>query len=129
MLEEARARHPGLSFRQSALPELVGVEAESFINVLCETVIMHLPTWAIAPSVSRLTDVLLPGGIMYLSWRVTDGEDVRDERGRLYTAFEATLVRDAIATMTILHDQQSSSLSSGRIIHRLVAQKPSIVLH
>jgi SAM-dependent methyltransferase len=129
LLEQARARHPGLSFRQSALPGLIGVEEESFINVLCETVIMHLPAQAIAPSVSRLADVLLPGGIMYLSWRVTDGDDVRDERGRLYTAFEATLVRDAVATMTILHDQQSSSLSSGRRIHRLVAQKPSSVLH
>jgi hypothetical protein len=89
---------------------------------------MHLPAWAIAPSVSRLTDVLLPGGVMYLSWRVTEGDDVRDERGRLYTAFEPTLVTDAIASMTILHDQQSTSLSSGRIIHRLVAQKPSAFL-
>jgi SAM-dependent methyltransferase len=124
LLAQARARHPGLSFRQSALPELTGINDESLTNVLCETVIMHLPALAIVPSVSRLADVLLPGGIMYLSWRATEGDDVRDECGRLYTAFEPTLVKDAIAGMTILHDQQSSSLSSGRLIHRLVAQKP-----
>ena len=51
LLAQARARYPALEFASAALPELTGVPDGSFDNVLCETVIMHLPTELIAPSV------------------------------------------------------------------------------
>ena len=54
LLAQARARYPRLHFASAALPELAGLAAGSFDNVLCETVIMHLPTDLIAPSVVRL---------------------------------------------------------------------------
>ncbi|HLH89299.1 MAG TPA: class I SAM-dependent methyltransferase [Xanthobacteraceae bacterium] len=123
LLREARARHPGLPFRQAALPELAGIADASFANVLCETVIMHLPHAAIAPSVARLVTILRPGGVLYLSWRVTRGADQRDGQGRLYAAFPAALVIDALAGATILLDEESISASSGKTIHRLVARK------
>src|SRR5882757_8519438 len=42
LLTEARSRYPGLRFAHAELPELSGIAANSFDNVLCETVIMHL---------------------------------------------------------------------------------------
>ena len=42
LLAEARRRYPELEFRCAALPELTGMADDTFANVLCETVIMHL---------------------------------------------------------------------------------------
>jgi SAM-dependent methyltransferase len=124
LLAEARSRYPGLRFAQAELPELRGIAANSFDNVLCETVIMHLDRALIAPSVRRMLDLTKPGGIFYLSWRVTDGADLRDAHGRLYAAFDAALVRDELAAATLLLDEEVVSASSGKKIHRLVVRKP-----
>ena len=124
LLVEAQRRYPMLSFQTAALPELDGVPQGAFDNVLCETVIMHLPREAIAPSTHRLQSLLKPGGTLYLSWRVTTGADQRDPHGRLYAAFEADLVRGALGGTTLLLDDEPVSASSGKIIHRIVARKP-----
>ena len=76
LLDQARARYPQLSFETALLPELAGLPDGGFDNVLCETVIMHLPRGQIAPAVRRLLSVLKPGGILYLSWRVTEGQEI-----------------------------------------------------
>ena len=123
LLAEARARHPGLSFATAALPELAGLADQSFDNVLCETVIMHLGHAAIAPSVARLLAILRPGGILYLSWRVTRDADQRDGQGRLYAAFPPALVIDALGDAAILLDAESVSPSSGKIVHQIVARR------
>jgi trans-aconitate methyltransferase len=123
LLAEARRLHPGITFRQAALPELSGIAEESLANVFCETVIMHLPPDAIAASVARLMAILQPEGTLYLSWRVTEGHDKRDERGRLYAAFDADLVLQALTTARILLDEQRVSISSGKTVRRLVARK------
>jgi SAM-dependent methyltransferase len=122
LLAEARALYPGLAFHIAALPDLEGIADASFANVLCETVIIHLPPAAIAPAVGRLRSLLRPGGILYLSWRTTEGADVRDGQGRLYAAFGRKLVLDELAVMTVLLDEQTISASSGRPIHRIVAR-------
>ena len=77
---------PSFKFAQAELPELRGIG--TFDNVLCETVIMHLDRKQIAASVRRLLDIVKPSGILYLSWRVTEGADQRDAQGRLYAAFD-----------------------------------------
>jgi SAM-dependent methyltransferase len=123
LLAEARRLHPGISFEQSALPELAGIASGSFANVLCETVIMHLETELIPAAVARLVDILAPQGTLYLSWRVTDGADLRDGEGRLYSAFDPALVTGALGGTTVLYDAQVTSESSGRTIHRIVARK------
>ena len=76
---EARSRYPDLSFAWAELPALRGIAANSYDNVLCETVIMHLDHAQIAPSVRRMLDIVKPGGIFYLSWRVTEDADQRDQ--------------------------------------------------
>jgi SAM-dependent methyltransferase len=125
LLVEARSRYPHLKFSHAELPDLAGVAANACDNVLCETVIMHLDRAKIAPSVRRMLDIARPGGIFYLSWRVTGGADFRDGHGRLYAAFDGSLVRAQLATTTLLLDEEVTSASSAKAIHRLVAQKTS----
>ena len=114
----------GLTFATAALPALAGVPDAAFDNVLCETVIMHLRRPQILDAVRRLLAILKPGGILYLSWRVTDGADQRDPHGRLYSAFESALIREAIdGRAETLLDDEPISASSGKKIHRIVARK------
>jgi SAM-dependent methyltransferase len=123
LLEEARRRHPGVRFAHAALPALDGLEPVSFTNVLCETVIMHLPAADIPVSVRRLVDILRPSGTLHLSWRVTEGADRRDDAGRLYGAFDPNLVLGALAGTEILLDEQSISASSAKVVRRLIARR------
>ena len=120
---EARARYPHLDFAHAELPELRGIAANTFDNLLCETVIMHLDRALIAPSVARMLDIVKPGGIFYLSWRVTEGADRRDQHRRLYAAFDASLVMTEISAATLLLDEEVVSASSGKKIHRLVVRR------
>jgi SAM-dependent methyltransferase len=123
LLAEARSRYPELSFTHADLPELEGIAAATFDNVLCETVIMHLGLAQIPPSVHRMLDIIKASGILYLSWRVTDGADIRDGHGRLYAAFDAALVRAEFSAATLLLDEEVVSASSGKKIHRLIVKK------
>ena len=125
LLAEARRRHPQIHFSTAILPGLDGIAESSFANVLCETVIMHLEPEAITPAVERLLAILVPGGILYLSWRVTEGADQRDEHGRLYAAFEPERVLHALTATRVLLDEQVGSVSSGKLIRRIVARKQS----
>jgi hypothetical protein len=84
---------------------------------------MHLAPSEIAPAVARLMAILRPGGVLYLSWRVTRGVDQRDGHGRLYAAFDPGLVHGALAGAVILLDEDAVSASSGKAIHRIVARK------
>jgi len=124
LLEQARMRYPRLSFATAVLPELAGVAGGSFDNVLCETVIMHLRRPQILAAVRRLLAILKSDGVLYLSWRVTNGADQRDPHGRLYSAFESALIREGIeGVAVILLDDEPISASSGKKIHRIVARK------
>jgi SAM-dependent methyltransferase len=123
LLAEARARYPQLDFVHSELPELHGIAANTYDNVLCETVIMHLDRAQIALSVRRLLDIVKPGGVFYLSWRVTEGADQRDKHRRLYAAFDASLVLGELSATTMLLNEEVVSASSGKKIYRIVVRK------
>lgn len=124
LLAEARRAYPGLRFDVAALPALDGVERGAFENVLCETVVMHLPPADVEPAVRTLGALLRPGGTLYLSWRVTTGRSTRDAAGRLYAAFDAELVRGALAPgFAVLLDEERTSASSGKRVHRLVVRR------
>jgi SAM-dependent methyltransferase len=122
LLRAARDRYHELTFRHAALPTLADLHDDGFDNVLCETVIMHLPQDEIALAVRRLLAILKPGGILYLSWRVAPGVDQRDASGRLYTAFDPGIVRRELPAPLLL-DEEVTSASSGKTIHRIVARK------
>jgi SAM-dependent methyltransferase len=123
LLAEARARYPGFGFAHAELPDLRGIAADTYDNVLCETVIMHLDRTMIAASIRRMLDIVKPGGVFYLSWRVTEGVDQRDKHGRLYAAFDVSLARREFSDATALLDEEVVSASSGKKIHRLVVRK------
>jgi SAM-dependent methyltransferase len=124
LLDEARRRHPGLRFEQAALPELAGVPAGAFGNVLCETVIMHLEPAEAFASAARLAGLLRPGGTLYLSWRVNADVSSRDARGRLYTVLDAARVRAAFGdAIEVLDEHETVSESSGKRVHRLIARR------
>lgn len=123
LLAEARKRHPEIGFEYAALPALDGIADESFDNVLCETVIMHLPHEEIVPSIHRLLAILKSGGVLYLSWRTDKGTDWRDKRGRRYAGFDPQVVRDELAPHKILLEDETISASSGNPIHVIVARK------
>jgi SAM-dependent methyltransferase len=122
LLRAARDRYHELTFRAAALPTLADLDEEGFDNVLCETVIMHLPRDEIVLAVRRLVDILKPGGVLYLSWRVTPAADQRDAQGRLYAAFDVDIVRRELPSPLLL-DEEVTSASSGKTIHRIVARK------
>jgi SAM-dependent methyltransferase len=122
LLAEARQRYPHIEFSKALLPDLDGIAEGSFTNVLCETVIMHLDPAAVTPAVERLLAILAPGGILYLSWRV-EPTDRRDQHGRLYAAFDDARVLRALVVSEMLLDEEVGSVSSGRLIRRMVARK------
>jgi len=122
LLAEARRLYPAIEFCRASLPELDGVADNSFINVLCETVIMHLSLAVIPAAVRRLMAILKPGGTLYLTWRVSN-DNLRDRSGRLYAAFEPALVLDQLKPATLLLNEEVESASSGKLIRRVVARK------
>jgi SAM-dependent methyltransferase len=125
LLAEAQRRFPTLQFRYAALPLLDAIDAQ-FDNVLCETVIMHLPRREIVVAVQNLVRITRPGGTLYLSWRVTeaaDGADQFDPRGRRYACFPDALVIDALGAMRVVQFEQRTSRSSGKRIAITVARK------
>jgi len=60
---------------------------------------------------------------LYLSWRVTEGADRRDEQGRLYAAFDKEIVVRALSNGSFLLDEEVVSASSGKKVHRIIARK------
>jgi SAM-dependent methyltransferase len=123
LLAQARMRYPQFEFAHAELPGLGGIDSNSCDNMLCETVIMHLDRALVPPSVRRMFEVVKPGGVLYLSWRVTEGENQRDKHQRLYAAFEPSLVKTQLTGATILLDEEVVSASSGKTIRRLVVSK------
>jgi hypothetical protein len=94
--------------------------------VLCETVIMHLDSQDVGLAVTNLFELVRPGGTLYLSWRVTENQSERDNRGRLYSAFDKQCVVDAFSPDAVfLFDREDISASSGKRVHRLVVRKMS----
>ena len=104
------------------LPELKEIENQ-FDNVLCETVIMHLPTQQLVSAILNLKRILKVDGILYLSWRVTEKEDARHEDGRLYSAFNPDVILREFDKNGILHFEDKLSASSGKRVCRLVWKK------
>lgn len=121
LLAQARACFPQIEFERAALPELAGVPSRHFDNVCCETVIMHLPREDIRPAVKRMLEILKPGGMLYLSFRITANADHREKDGRLFTAHVGDEVRGALAGLPVLFDG-TIPRAKGGTIQRLVAR-------
>ncbi|AKJ69400.1 SAM-dependent methyltransferase [Pandoraea thiooxydans] len=123
LIAQAAIDFPSLTFRHAALPALASIASESYDNVLCETVIMHLPPDEVTQACARLVDILRPAGTLYLSWRVAPTGSSRDAGGRLYAAFDAAQVRQGLGNAQLLFDAEAVNESSGKRVHRIVARR------
>jgi SAM-dependent methyltransferase len=121
LLMEARRLFPLVDFAKGVLPQLEDVQ-DTFSNVFCETVIMHLPSTEIGVAVQRIKSLSDKNGVVYLSWRVTEKEDFRDPKGRLYSAFEPKFVLNYFEEDEVLYFEDKISKSSGKRVCRLIAK-------
>lgn len=124
LIELARQSFPSVTFHVGYLPELEGVTTQ-FDNVVCETVLMHLPANEVPQAAARLWALVRPGGVLYVSWRVTEGDDLRHADGRLYSAFSPDVVRAALHDGVVLQEEDVTSASSGKRVCRLVVRRPA----
>ncbi|MGN6232839.1 MAG: class I SAM-dependent methyltransferase [Trinickia sp.] len=123
LLAQATTDYPSLHFRRAELPSLDAIPSGSYDNLLCETVVMHLPPEEVTQACARLFEILRPKGTLYLSWRVTESDSARDASGRLYAAFDAARVRDGLRDAEFLLDVEAVNSSSGKKVHRLIARR------
>ena len=122
LLSLARALYPKIKFAQAFLPSLLEID-QQFDNVFCETVIMHLPKTQVLEGLNSLKRILSKNGVLYLSWRVTEGVDTRHKDGRLYSAFEPEFILREFRDFSILHFEDKVSESSGRRVCRLIVSR------
>lgn len=122
LLAIASNLYPKIKFKQAYLPELNEL-CETYQNILCETVIMHLPKAQVATAIESLKRILQKDGVLYLSWRVTEGEDIRHSDGRLYSAFEPNIILNQFDRDGILHFEDRVSVSSGKRVCRLIYRR------
>lgn len=122
LLKLASSLYPEISFKQALLPALQEIQTK-FDNVLCETVIMHLPKDQIQEALQNLNRIVKEGGILYVSWRVTENEDSRHADGRLYTSFDSQFITSWFHEDKILHFEDKISASSGKRVCRLIVKK------
>lgn len=119
LLKIAKKLFTKIQFSKTLLPELNEIPIQ-YDNVFCETVIMHLPTNQIPSAIKNLKRILKPDGVLYLSWRVTESEDVRHKDGRLYSAFEADFIKNQFDQNGILFFEDKISISSQKRVCRLI---------
>ena len=119
LLKLAQDLFPKVQFNKAQLPHLDEIKNQ-YDNVFCETVIMHLPKVQIESAIKNLKRILKPNGVLYLSWRVTEGEDLRHKDGRLYSAFETEFITNQFDSTGILFLEDKISVSSQKRVCRLI---------
>lgn len=117
MQNEARARHPGIEFRQGQLPNLAELKDSSVENMLCSGVFMHLPEEDLIPAALNCRRVMSPQGILILSFRDNEVPTTPDATApidqRLFTSVSAgrlALLFESIG-MRVLY--QGTAIDSG----------------
>lgn len=84
MIKVARERYPQLTFNKDSLPNLTTLADESFQNVFCSAVLMHLPQDELVDAIKNILRILKPSGRLIISIRNTDHLEGRED-GKLYT--------------------------------------------
>jgi 2-polyprenyl-3-methyl-5-hydroxy-6-metoxy-1,4-benzoquinol methylase len=122
LLKLAHDLFPKVQFSRALLPNLNEIKNQ-YDNVFCETVIMHLPKTHIESAIKNLKRILKPNGVMYLSWRVTEGKDTRHKDGRLYSAFDPEFIMSQFDPTGVLFSEDKISVSSQKRVCRVVWRK------
>lgn len=102
LVEAARRAHPELDFAQAALPELPGIPSDVFSNVLCAHALTSLDGTEVDGAVTRLIEILAPGGTLLMT---------------------APSAAGGLVSEAILHEDAVPA-ASGVTARRIVARKP-----
>ncbi|TRX17611.1 class I SAM-dependent methyltransferase [Trinickia caryophylli] len=143
LLAQAAADFPSLVFRRAELPALDAIPNDSFDNVPCGTVVMHLPPDEITQACRRLYEILKPKGMLRkrrtnVCARAADAYEVpgllqRPRFSRAYSARSAIFYALCItrysraARANYLHCSPSIRARSAQIPTRPVAPSWAIV--
>ncbi len=122
----AQRRFPKIEFKYACLPLLKEISDETFQNILCETVLMHLPSSQHIDSLTNLIRITKKGGVISLSWRHPLATiNSREEDGRLYEIVDREELIQSAKKLgaEILYQNTSISSSSGKRIDQLVLKK------
>lgn len=84
MLEIAKKHYSQLDFVLDSLPELSSQKDESYFNVFCSAVLMHVPEQKIKCAIDNILRITKPDGKILISLRAGENGDIR-ENGKLYT--------------------------------------------
>ena len=87
MLKQAQHLYPQVRFINDSLPDLNCLNGQTFQNILCSAVLMHLNKASIDSACLRLLALLKSSGHLIMSIRGTDADDQR-EQGKLYEAID-----------------------------------------
>jgi len=83
MLKQAQQLYPQVRFIKDSLPDLNSLNGQTFQNILCSAVLMHLDKANLEQACLKLLDLLQAEGHLIISIRKTDRTDHR-ENGKLY---------------------------------------------
>ena len=83
MLKQAQQLYPQVRFIKDSLPDLTRLNGQTFQNILCSAVLMHLDKANLEQACLKLLDLLQAEGHLIISIRKTDTTDHR-ENGKLY---------------------------------------------
>ena len=83
MLKQAQQLYPQVRFIKDSLPDLTRLNGQTFKNILCSAVLMHLNKANLEQACLKLLTLLKAEGHLILSIRATNATDHR-ENGKLY---------------------------------------------
>ena len=87
MLKQAQLLYPQVHFIKDSLPDLTSLNDQTFQNILCSAVLMHLNKADLEQACLKLVTLLKASGHMIISIRETNAVDHR-ENGKLYEPFD-----------------------------------------
>jgi 2-polyprenyl-3-methyl-5-hydroxy-6-metoxy-1,4-benzoquinol methylase len=128
LLKVAQEKFPNREFRFAQLPLLEEIPDESYQQILCETVLMHLDEHEHVPAIKNLFRILRCPGVLTLSWRMAEeNPEKRDAQGRLYEFVDGDLLIKTALSLgaRLVHRNLVTSASTGKQIEQMVFVRES----
>jgi trans-aconitate methyltransferase len=126
MLKQAQQLYPQVRFIKDSLPDLTRLNGQTFQNILCSAVLMHLDKANLEQACLKLLDLLQAEGHLIISIRKTDRTDHR-ENGKLYEPIDIKAFKQFFVQQhcKILLDEQELEPSRQLTWYNVVIQNKS----
>lgn len=124
MLNYAKSLYPEINFILDTLPALKTQGNETFANILCSAVLMHLDDSDFMAACTRLFSLLMIEGVLIISFRGTNEQGYR-EKGKLYNPIEVSLFMKFFTDRqgTVLVNESIADHNRGLVWHNFVIKK------